>query len=183
MERAQLDPDALGVVAPALAERDDAVPPATPGGQLMPVLVLGIGSLIRTDDAVGRLVADRLAEHPPAGVEVDSVHQLTPEFAPRLAGRDLVVFVDAAVDPDVDPAVAAAEVTVVELAIDGSGRLLSHHLGPAGLLTLAAQLGWAPARAAAIHIPVTDLALGTEISAEAAGRVEEAFAMLLRLVS
>ena len=155
MERGQRDPDAAGAVAP--------------------VLVLGIGSLLRTDDAVGRLVADRLAASAPDGVEVDSVHQLTPELAPRLARRDLVVFVDAAVD--------VSEVAVVELTIDASGRLLSHHLGPAGLLTLAAQLGWAPARAVAIHIPVTDLALGTEVSEEAAVRTEEAFARLLRLVS
>jgi len=159
VERALADPDAA-------RDRPSAPPP---------VLVLGIGSLLRTDDAVGRLVADRLAVDPPAGVEVDSVHQLTPELAPRFAGRDLVVFVDAAVE--------GADVAVVELAIDASGRLLSHHLGPAGLLSLAAQLGWAPERAVAIHIPVTDLALGTEVSAEAAERVEEAFALLLGLVS
>ncbi len=163
MERALADPDAT-----VPAARDSATSPA-------PALVLGIGSLLRTDDAVGRLVADRLAASAPAGVEVDSVHQLTPELAPRFAGRELVVFVDAAVE--------VADVAVVELAIDASGRLLSHHLGPAGLLTLAAQLGWAPARAVAIHIPVTDLALGTEISAEGAGWVEEAFDVLLRLLA
>jgi len=163
VERALVDPDAA-----VTAAGDHAA--ASP-----PVLVLGIGSLLRTDDAVGRLVADRLAASAPSGVEVDSVHQLTPELAPRLAGRDLVVFVDAAVE--------GADVAVVELGIDASGRLLSHHLGPAGLLALAAQLGWAPARAVAIHIPVTDLALGTEVSAEAADRVEEAFALLLGLLS
>jgi hydrogenase maturation protease len=129
---------------------------------------------VRTDDAAGRVVADRVAALGRPDVEVASVHQLTPEVAPRLAGRRLVVFVDAAVD--------TAEVRVQPLATDASGRLVSHHLGPSGMLTLAAELGWAPQAAALVSVPASDLAIGTELSGDAAGRVEQAVAEVLALV-
>ncbi|MFI5381834.1 MAG: hydrogenase maturation protease, partial [Tepidisphaerales bacterium] len=65
------------------------------------VLVVGIGSLIRGDDGAGRLVAERLADslHLP-GVEVMSVHQLTPELAEVISRSGVFVVVDtSAVDP------------------------------------------------------------------------------------
>lgn len=124
------------------------------------MLVIGVGSLLRTDDAVGRVVADRVAAEVEAGrlsdVEVMSVHQLTPELAPEVAGRRLVVVVDAAVD--------VRELTVSALEIDGSGQLMTHHLGPAGLLAFAAKLGWRPERAVSVRIPAGDLGIGTELS-------------------
>lgn len=91
-------------------------------------------------------------------VEVVRVHQLTPELAPELEGRSLVVFVDAAVDTD--------RVRCTRLSTDASGRLLTHHFSPAGLLGLAAGLGHAPQAAALVSVPVHDLALGTELSVE-----------------
>jgi hydrogenase maturation protease len=130
------------------------------------VLVIGVGSLVRTDDAAGRVVAERVAALGLPGVEVASVHQLTPEVAAQLAGRRLVVVVDAAVD--------VAEVTVTRLATDASGRLTTHHLGAAGLLRLAADLGWAPDAAALVRIPASDLGIGTELSPAATERVETA---------
>jgi hydrogenase maturation protease len=65
------------------------------------ILVIGIGSLIRGDDGAGRLVADRLADSLRLpGVEVMSVHQLTPELAEVISRSGVAVFVDAsAVDP------------------------------------------------------------------------------------
>jgi hydrogenase maturation protease len=138
------------------------------------VLVIGVGSLLRTDDAVGREVADRLEAMSLDGVEVLSLHQLTPEIAPVAADRDLVVIVDAAVDVTV--------LTVRELEIDTSGTLMTHHLGPAGLLSFGAKLGWRPQRAVSLSIPVRDLDVGTEVSADGAALVEQAVAQVLALV-
>jgi hydrogenase maturation protease len=138
------------------------------------VLVIGVGSLVRTDDAAGRVVAERIDDLSLSGVEVASLHQLTPEVAPRLAGRRLVVFVDAAVDVD--------GLTVTPLAIDASGRLVTHHLGAAGLLRLAAELGWAPDAAVLVRVPASDLAIGTELSPEAAGLVDGAVAEVRALI-
>lgn len=138
------------------------------------MLVIGVGSLLRTDDAVGRVVADRLAALHLDDVEVASVHQLTPELAPELAGRRLVVLVDAAVDTDT--------VSARPIEIDDSGELMTHHLGPAGLLAFAARLGWRPTRAVAVRIPVRDLAVGTALSRQGEALVEQALTEVLALV-
>lgn len=62
-------------------------------------LIIGYGSPIRGDDAIGPLVADRLeAEGLPAQVRVISRHILTADLVPDIAASDLVVFLDAAVD-------------------------------------------------------------------------------------
>jgi hydrogenase maturation protease len=62
------------------------------------VLVIGYGSPIRGDDAIGPLVADRLeAEGVPAHVQVISRHVLTAELVPDMVAADLVIFLDAAV--------------------------------------------------------------------------------------
>jgi hydrogenase maturation protease len=129
---------------------------------------------VRSDDAAGRVVADRVAALGRPDVEVASVHQLTPEVAARLAGRRLVVFVDAAVD--------TADVRVQPLATDASGRLVSHHLGPSGMLALAAELGWGPQAAALVSVPASDLAIGTQLSAAAEARVDQALGEVLALV-
>jgi hydrogenase maturation protease len=140
------------------------------------VLVVGVGSLLRTDDAVGRVVAERLEALHLDGVEVASVHQLTPELAPGFAGRRLVVIVDAAVDVRVDV------VSVSPIEIDASGELMTHHLGPGGLLSFAAKLGWRPERAVAVRIPVRELGMGTELSAQGAALVEQALIEVQALV-
>lgn len=65
------------------------------------ILVIGIGSLIRGDDGAGRLVAERLADSLRfPGVEVMSVHQLTPELAEIISRSSVFIVVDtSAVDP------------------------------------------------------------------------------------
>jgi hydrogenase maturation protease len=68
-----------------------------------PTLIVGYGSPIRGDDAIGPLVADRLAEMVvdgalPAGVEVQARHILTAELVEDLNRADLVIFLDAAAD-------------------------------------------------------------------------------------
>ncbi|MBK1617212.1 hypothetical protein CKO42_01850 [Lamprobacter modestohalophilus] len=78
-------------------------------------LVIGYGSPIRGDDALGPLVADRLQEHfgkqpqlsaqpraqtetPTGAVEVQARHILTAELVDDLARTERVIFVDAAID-------------------------------------------------------------------------------------
>jgi hypothetical protein len=84
--------------------------------------------------------------------------------------------VDAAVDVDV------GVVSVSPIEIDASGELMTHHLGPGGLLSFAAKLGWRPARAVAVRIPVRELGMGTELSAQGAALVEQALTEVLALV-
>jgi hydrogenase maturation protease len=71
--------------------------------------VIGYGSPIRGDDALGPLVADRLQERFGAGpqartethagaVEIQARHILTAELVDDLARTERVIFVDAAID-------------------------------------------------------------------------------------
>jgi hydrogenase maturation protease len=62
-------------------------------------LIIGYGSPIRGDDALGPLVADRLLEQGlPDGVTVLPRHVLTADLVPDIAANDRVVFLDAAAD-------------------------------------------------------------------------------------
>lgn len=66
-------------------------------------LIVGYGSPIRGDDALGPLVADRLGElaaagRLPAGVEVQARHILTAELVDDLHCAEHVIFIDAAAD-------------------------------------------------------------------------------------
>ncbi len=61
------------------------------------MLIIGYGSPIRGDDAIGPLAADRLEnEGLPPGVEVISRHILTAELVPEIVNCDRVIFLDAA---------------------------------------------------------------------------------------
>lgn len=71
---------------------------------MRPTLVIGYGSPIRGDDALGPLVADqletRIGADPllSAWVEVQARHILTAELVDDLARAERVIFIDAAID-------------------------------------------------------------------------------------
>ena len=93
-------------------------------------LIIGYGSPIRGDDAIGPLAADALAaELLPAGVRVLSRHVLTAELVEDLARADRVIFLDAAVDGP------PGEVRVRTLAPDATAiSTMAHFLDPRELL-------------------------------------------------
>ena len=144
------------------------------GAAVRPLLIVGIGSELRCDDAVGRHVAAEVAARGIADVEAVGVHQLTPELAADLAGRELVIFVDADVSVDT--------VTVCRVS-SATASAASHHLDPAGLIGLADVLGWAPRRAVAVHVPVHDLGLGTELSPRGRAVAAQAVEVVAGLVA
>lgn len=61
----------------------------------IPYLLIGYGSPLRGDDAVGALLAERLAERSRRGRRVIVAHQLLPEHAADLAQARVVIFADA----------------------------------------------------------------------------------------
>jgi hydrogenase maturation protease len=140
------------------------------------VLVIGVGSELRGDDAAGRRAADALAEIGLPGVDARSVHQLTPELAVELADRRLVLVVDASVD--VDAVTVRAVVRPTSRASAATG-VMTHHLDPAALVGLASLFGSLPEEVVTVGIPAHDLDLGTELSAGTAGAVDVAVAELV----
>jgi hydrogenase maturation protease len=93
-------------------------------------LIIGYGSPIRGDDAIGPLAADALAAGPlPLGVEVISRHILTAELVEDIAAADRVIFLDATLEGE------PGEVRVRRLAPDASApSSMAHFLDPRELL-------------------------------------------------
>lgn len=58
-------------------------------------LVIGIGNPLRSDDGLGWAVAEQLSQVGGMCCDIQAVHQLTPEMAPRMAAANLVVMIDA----------------------------------------------------------------------------------------
>lgn len=145
---------------------------ATEPGDLerAPILVVGVGSPLRGDDAAGRELAEQLAELDLPNVATRSVHQLTPELAAEWVGRELVVVVDADVE--------VTRPTLRTIERPPAATVMSHHSDPAALYATAALLGEPPARLEVLSLPAVDLALGTELSAPAAAALEQAVALL-----
>jgi hydrogenase maturation protease len=93
-------------------------------------LVIGYGSPIRGDDAIGPLAADALAAGPlPPGLQVLSRHVLTAELAEDLAAVDRVIVLDAAAQG------RPGEVQVRKLQPDAHAlSTMAHFLDPRELL-------------------------------------------------
>lgn len=139
------------------------------------LLVIGIGSELRSDDAAGRVVASRVVDLGLPGVEVLSVHQLLPELVEDLAGYPRAVFVDA------DPQADSLRVGVVVPA--GGGARMTHHCTPEGLLGLAVTAGLPVPSAVTIGVPARDLGIGTSLSVPAIAGVEAAVQLIAELAS
>ena len=126
------------------------------------VLVVGVGSDLRRDDGVGRVVAEDIEERMLPGVVVRSVTQLVPELAEAMVAVDRVIFVDAALD--------IAEVTVMRPE-PGRSDAGSHHGDAGSLLALAGLIGGPVPEAYVVSVPVADLGLGTGLTPACRSRV------------
>ncbi|WP_295392527.1 hydrogenase maturation protease [uncultured Thiodictyon sp.] len=93
-------------------------------------LIIGYGSPIRGDDAIGPLAADALDAGPlPEGVTVMSRHILTAELTEDIAAADRVIFLDATVEG------TPGEVRVRRLMPDASAHSsMAHFLDPREVL-------------------------------------------------
>ncbi len=118
------------------------------------VLVVGYGSELRTDDGVGPAVAARLLDDARlAGADVLTTHQLTPELAFDASRASLLVLVDAAAD------VAPGVVSVRQLDPEGAagGEPMTHHVDPADIVGLAAELFGAAPRVVLVSVGAASL--------------------------
>ena len=139
-------------------------------------LVVGYGNDLRRDDGAGRWVADRIEALQLPGVAVRSMSQLTPELALEVAGREVVVFVDADVD--------VTELTVRPVVPDAtSGKTMTHHGDPATLLAMVPAVGESPARAHLVSIPATDLDMGLEMTPATITAAEQAIERVVDLLT
>ena len=139
---------------------------------VVPRLIIGIGNPSRGDDAVGPLCIERLQELGMPDTDLLTDFQLQVEYALDLAGRDEVIFIDAAAS-----GVAPFTFTPVTPCTDRS--YTSHAVSPAAVLAACQQIGQPlPAHAYMLAIRGYGFELGEGLSAEAADHLEHAVAFL-----
>lgn len=136
--------------------------------------MVGVGSDLRRDDAVGRVVVERVETLAMPGVAVRSVTQLVPELVEEMIAVDLVVFVDAALG------MTTVGVQRSELRRSDAG---SHHGSPGSLLALADVIGGPVPEAFIVSVPVTDLGLGTGLTPGCEAHIGAAVEAVVGLVA
>lgn len=121
-------------------------------------LIIGYGSDLRGDDAVGRVAAERVRAWARPGVRVLSVHQLTPDLAGAIARAPLVLFLDA------HPVDRCPHVQVRRLTPQRAAPPAGHTGGPGAVLAWA-QLAYDATPAAWwITIPAARFDFGAPLS-------------------
>jgi hydrogenase maturation protease len=141
------------------------------------LLVIGYGNDLRGDDAAGQHAAAQVDAWRLPGVEVRTLHQLTPEFAEPLAAADRAVFLDA------HTVSGGTGVHVRRLHPTTTTSRSGHICDPQGLLALARTAFGRTPEAWWITIPATDFSFGAPPSPLAARGVADALAIVRRLLT
>lgn len=140
-------------------------------------LVIGYGNPSRGDDALGPAAVDAVerlvAQHPEWGdVETVTDFQLQIEFVTDLAGRERIVFIDAA-------ATGAMPFAFGPLAAARDASFTTHALSPSSLLTVFQDFHGEPAPPCfLLAVRGYDFELGAPLSDGAQGNLAAAIAML-----
>lgn len=126
------------------------------------ILMIGYGNPLRGDDALGQIAAEYLAQRygDDESIHIQSVHQLTPELAEKVADYDLVIFIDT---HDSEPA-GKLYVQEVEPASDAITRSFSHYVTPGELLLLANSLYGSAPKMLLVGITGTQFDVGQPLS-------------------
>ncbi len=139
----------------------------------MSALVVGIGNPTRGDDAVGPLVAARVARLLLPGVEVVTYDEPL-ALVEHLAGREDVVVVDAARSVDARPGtVHVIRVGSAPLPREAAA-LGSHGLGVVEAVELARALGRLPERLTLVGVEAGTVDVGAPLSEQVRDRLADA---------
>ncbi len=135
--------------------------------------IIGYGNPLRSDDAVGWIVANRLSESPVANsptIEIIACQQLTPELAEPLSRSRLAILIDADVN------LAAGEWQMIEISLPTQSQSTHgtsiHEFGPSELLQFTDQLYRTLPKCILIAIGGADFGFGEQLSPQVAAIVE-----------
>ncbi|MCX7595988.1 MAG: hydrogenase maturation protease [Fischerella sp.] len=140
------------------------------------VLVIGYGNDLRSDDAIGQQVAEKIASKNLPNVKSLSIHQLTPELAETLASADLVIFVDACLTSE------SYDVQVKSLLPTATNFLAGHTGDPQALLALTKAIYGHCPQAWWVIVPGENFELGDRLSPIAENRVAIALEKIADLI-
>lgn len=126
------------------------------------ILILGYGNPLRGDDALGFIAGEFLSRHYHDAplVQVETVHQLTPELAEKLAAYDTVILIDA---HHQEPAGQVFS-EIVRPATCSTPHTFSHYVSPADLLLLVHRLYGSYPRMFLTGITTSSFAVGEPLS-------------------
>ena len=146
---------------------------------MLDVLILGYGSTLRGDDALGIHAAHALHDFycTDGGIRVLATSQLTFDLAEDLSQAHLIVFVDAA-EAGVPGEIRSKQI----LPAEGKVRF-THHWTPATLLMLSKQLYGAAPSAVLLTMAVASTELGMGLSDEIQHRLPELLEHVKTIVS
>lgn len=122
------------------------------------ILVIGYGNDLRSDDAIGQRVAEKIASKNLPNVKSLSIHQLTPELAEALASVDMAIFVDACLISE------TSDVQVKSLLPTATNFLAGHTGDPQALLALTKAIYGHCPQAWWVIVPGENFELGDRFS-------------------
>lgn len=150
--------------------------------RMAPLLIIAIGNPSRGDDALGPALLERLDA---CGVQADgrvellTDFQLQVEHALDLAGRQAVLFIDAALPGSARTAANAAEgVSLTRISADTAAPLTSHALRPQAVLQVCSALKQPVPPAWLLAIEGESFELGAAMSQAARSRLAQAVAVV-----
>lgn len=123
------------------------------------ILVIGCGSTLRTDDAIGHVVAQALSERFSADdVRVVTMTQLMPELSAQISRADHVIYIDA------DVGLSAGRVSVDSVMAQDMSASFTHHVSPESLLLAAGALYGRRPPAQIISVGADSFEIGLSLS-------------------
>ena len=144
-----------------------------------PIRIIGLGNLLRGDDAVGLLAARRLRERVGDRIEVVEAEMAGVEILELMAGARVVMLVDAARSGQVPGTIHRLDPSATPI----SPTLFphsSHALNASDALELGRTLGSLPPTVIVYGIEVGDTSAGRPLSTQVARALDEVVEQILR---
>jgi len=139
--------------------------------------VIGYGNLLRRDDGAGPALAEMVEKRFGQNkLKVIVTHQLVPELAEELAGKEVtaVLFIDAGTNSDNEH----EQVTIRPVAAWSSSPSLSHYFSPVDLLAYTELLRGTPLPAWQLTIHGSDFSYGEKLTAQMEKKLVDAGELL-----
>jgi hydrogenase maturation protease len=154
----------------------------TEGSTTRPIVLVGVGNDHRSDDAVGLVVARRIAAAGIPGLVVRTVCGDATAVMEAWSGAEAAILVDA-----VAPAAGPGSIVRIDAASEplpiGLSASSTHAFGVTEAVELARALGELPHRLVVFGVEARDVSMGTQLSPEVAGAVDDACARVVDEVS
>ena len=143
--------------------------------QLFSILIIGYGNNLRSDDGVGRYLAEIIDQQQLLLVKTLSVHQLTPELVLEITESQAVIFIDAI-------ASLTDEITLQSLEPSQDKTPLGHTSNPEQLLYLCKNLYHKCPSVWLLTIPTNNFEFGETFSDLTQAAIAPALLILTQLI-